>query len=145
MTLAQPLVSGTVSPEQGAFLVLCLCAEWCTTCREYQPGFLALSGDFPQARFVWLDVEVHAEEMGDLEADDFPTLLILRDGLVLFFGPMLPHLNHLRRTLENFAEQSPGQRAAYARATPERSAWQENGDFRRLATLFPVGGDVAPD
>lgn len=118
------------------FLVVCLCAGWCGTCREYRPGFEALAGEFPQAIFHWIDVEDDADLL-DAVVDDpdafdianFPTLLIQRDDAVLFYGEMLPHLPLLRRTLEAFAAQRPDEARAYAQGNPERRGWQ------RLAAL----------
>ncbi|MDQ6627096.1 MAG: thioredoxin family protein [Pseudomonadota bacterium] len=72
-------------------LVACLCADWCGSCREYRPTFDALAERFArQARFVWLDVEDAADALGDPEIENFPTLLISRDGVPLFFGPVTP-------------------------------------------------------
>ncbi len=82
------------------FQVACLCAEWCDTCREYRPGFLALAGRFPQADFVWLDVEADAKEAGYVEIDNFPTIRVKRGATVLFEGVMTPHHEHLARMLE---------------------------------------------
>lgn len=113
-------------------LVICLCAEWCGTCRDYRPGFDALAAEFPDARFRWLDIEDNADEMGDLDIENFPTLLIFHGQLVLFFGTMLPHLEHLRRTLETFQELTPEQRRHYAESNGERQAWQHNQDLRAL-------------
>ncbi len=79
--------------------VTCLCAEWCGTCREYRTPFFQLAERFPQADFVWLDVEYDAETVGDLEVEDFPTLRVTRGQEVLFFGTMLPHAEHLARLL----------------------------------------------
>ena len=83
--------------------VTCLCAEWCGTCREYRTPFFALAERFPQADFVWLDVEYDAEQVGSLEVENFPTLRIEREGQVLFFGVMLPHAEHLSRLLEELS------------------------------------------
>jgi thiol-disulfide isomerase/thioredoxin len=80
--------------------VTCLCAEWCDVCRDYRPAFLTLAGKFPRARFAWLDIEDHAEEVGDLEVEDFPTLRVTRGDEVLFHGAMLPQIGHLARLLE---------------------------------------------
>lgn len=113
-------------------LVICLCAEWCGTCRDYRPGFDALAAEFPDARFRWLDIEDNADEMGDLDIENFPTLLIFHGQSVLFFGTMLPHLEHLRRTLEIFQDLTPEQRRHYAESNGERQAWQRNQDLRAL-------------
>jgi thiol-disulfide isomerase/thioredoxin len=82
------------------FIVTCLCAEWCDVCREYRDGFVALAPKFPQARFEWLDVEDDAEEVGDVEIENFPTIEVKRGETVLFHGVMLPKHEHLRRLLE---------------------------------------------
>lgn len=117
------------------FRVICLCAEWCGTCRTYRPGFEELAGQFPHARFHWVDIEDQADDMGDLDVENFPTLLILRRELVLFFGTMLPHLGHLRRLIETFQEQTPAESREYAHADAERRAWQADGDLRHLGQV----------
>ena len=80
-------------------LVACLCAQWCGSCREYAPLFEAPSG-LPPARFVWIDIEDHAEVLGDVGVENFPTLLIARGDALLFFGPVTPHAQTLRRLVE---------------------------------------------
>jgi thioredoxin 1 len=80
--------------------VTCLCAEWCDVCREYRPGFLALAARFPQAQFVWLDIEDDAEKTGDIEIENFPTVRVERGGTILFEGVLLPYPAHLARLLE---------------------------------------------
>lgn len=134
------MAADTGEPE---FLVVCLCADWCGTCREYQPGFTALATTFPQARLLWLDVETHADLLegafADFDVENFPTLLIQRRivvsesgkeeapqslPLVLFYGVMLPHLSHLQRLLETLMAESPAENLAAIRRQPERLAWQ---------------------
>lgn len=116
------------------FAVICLCAEWCGTCRDYRAGFESLVDVFPDMRFRWLDIEDCADELGDLDVENFPTLLIRRGADVLFFGTMLPHLGHLRRTLETFREQSAEESSRYARSSDDRLVWQTNPDLQRLST-----------
>ena len=82
------------------FVVSCLCAEWCDTCVEYRPGFLALAQKFPQAEFRWVDIEDQAEAVEDIEVENFPTILVKRGADTLFEGVMLPHHEHLQRLLE---------------------------------------------
>jgi thiol-disulfide isomerase/thioredoxin len=117
------------------FRVLCLCAEWCGTCRTYRPGFEELAAVFPQAQFHWVDIEDQADDMGDLDVENFPTLLILRRELVLFFGTMLPHLGHLRRLIETLQQQTPAESREYAHADAERRTWQESEDLRHLGQV----------
>lgn len=84
------------SPPQ--LWVMCLCAEWCGTCREYQPLFEQLAKDMPQARFVWVDVEAQDALLQDLDIENFPTLLIVNaQRQACFAGTVLPHLETLQR------------------------------------------------
>lgn len=123
-------VSTRFSPDD--FTVVCLCAEWCGTCREYRNEFEQLSERFVGSRFLWLDIEEHADSLGDLEIENFPTILVRRGEWVLFFGTMLPQVSHLCRLIETFLEQTPEQSRIYATSNRERSAWQADHDLSGL-------------
>ena len=120
-----------MSTTQPEFLVACLCAAWCGTCRDYRPGFEALSARFPEACFLWLDVEDDAELLDDYEVETFPTLLIQRHETVLFFGTMLPHHDLLQRTLESFHAQTSDESRHYAHADSLRRSWQNERNLRQ--------------
>jgi thioredoxin 1 len=81
--------------------VTCLCALWCDSCEAYREGFFELAKEFPGARFRWLDIEDDAAEVGDREVENFPTIRVEREGTELFYGPLLPHHEHLRRLLQS--------------------------------------------
>jgi thioredoxin 1 len=81
-------------------VVSCLCAEWCDTCVDYRPGFLALREKFSDVEFRWIDIEDQADEVGDLEVENFPTIRVTREGEVLFHGIQLPIHSHLERLLQ---------------------------------------------
>ncbi len=85
-------------------MVACLCAQWCGTCREYQPLFDQLQAEFPHARFLWVDVEDEAELVDPVDVENFPTVLIARGQVPLFFGTLTPHLETLRRLIQNHIE-----------------------------------------
>jgi thiol-disulfide isomerase/thioredoxin len=94
------------SPRDAAepeLLVACLCAQWCRTCDEYRDKLAqvrdALAAAHPQAaaRFVWIDIEDEAELVGDLDIEDFPTVVLARGHEVVFAGPVLPHVQTLAR------------------------------------------------
>ncbi len=84
-------------------LVACLCAQWCRTCDAYRETLVAVRaalqatpGAAPLS-FMWVDIEDESELVGDLDIEDFPTILLARGDEVLFFGPVLPHAQTLSR------------------------------------------------
>lgn len=78
---------------------MCLCAEWCGTCRDYRPLLVDLAKAHPQFRFAWVDIEDHAEIADAFDVETFPTLLVAGADGTRFLGPLLPHIETLSRLL----------------------------------------------
>src|SRR5690349_10410624 len=76
--------------DTGGWVVACLCAAWCGTCGSYRAAFDGLAARHPDKTFVWIDIEDQADVVGDLDVENFPTLLLQRDDTVAFFGTMVP-------------------------------------------------------
>jgi len=87
--------------------VVCLCAAWCGTCREYADAFARLAREQPQARFHWVDVEDDADLVDELDVENFPTALIGVGGAPVFFGVLLPHIQTLERLVQDAADLRP--------------------------------------
>ena len=85
--------------------VVCLCAAWCGTCREYDAVFDALRQALPRHRYRWIDIEDEADLAGDVDVETFPTLLLAHQGRVLFAGPVLPRLGDAQRLIDVLAAQ----------------------------------------
>ena len=84
------------------WLVACLCAQWCGTCRDYRAVFDALRDEIgAAARFVWVDIEDESDALGDIDVEDFPTLLVARGDTVFFFGPLTPQPPMLARLVRS--------------------------------------------
>jgi thiol-disulfide isomerase/thioredoxin len=83
--------------HQASLLVACLCAQWCTTCRDYQSIFSQAHAVFPQVRFMWVDIEDRADLVDPVEVENFPTLLIAQPSQALFFGTITPQAQTLHR------------------------------------------------
>ena len=88
--------------NEGDWLVACLCAQWCGTCRDYREVFEALAREQPGLRCVWVDIEDDSDALAplDLDIENFPTVLVARGAELRFFGTLLPHATTLARTLE---------------------------------------------
>ena len=80
--------------------VACLCAAWCVACREYRATFTALAAQFgADADFAWIDIEDDADLLGDLDIENFPTLLIADARGARFFGPVMPQPSTAERLI----------------------------------------------
>lgn len=96
---ALPAQSLAATPAEGA--VICLCAAWCSACREFEPTFRQAASAHPHLAFRWLDIEDEADALGDVDVETFPTLVIgARDGAVRFAGPVLPQPGQIARLLQ---------------------------------------------
>src|SRR5471030_1240151 len=82
--------------------------------------------------FVWIDIEDHADIVGDLDVENFPTLLVQRHELVAFFGTMLPDANIAHRLLQTKAAYSDAELATLADSSEERREWQRDCNLRTL-------------
>ncbi|MDC8756218.1 thioredoxin family protein [Janthinobacterium fluminis] len=112
--------------------VACLCAGWCGTCTTYRATFEELAARHPDKLFLWIDIEDQAEVVGELDIENFPTLLIQRDDQVAFFGTVLPDPGLAHRLVQAQAAHSPAELAALAAASAERQQWQRDCNLRAL-------------
>ena len=94
-------------PPVVPLTVVCLCADWCGTCRDYRAVFDTLEARWPSHRFVWLDIEDEAELVGDLDIETFPTLVVSAGSGLVFAGPVLPRQVDAERLLVSLTE-GPG-------------------------------------
>lgn len=117
---------------QDRLIVACLCAAWCGTCSSYRASFEELAMKHPEKYFLWVDIEDHADLVGDLDVENFPTLLIQRHENVAFFGTMLPDPNVANRLIETLAAQPEDELTRLSQSTAERRQWQQDCNLRAL-------------
>jgi thioredoxin 1 len=116
--------------DDGQWVVACLCAGWCDVCKQYRAGFEALAAEFPEHQFVWIDIEDQADLVGDLDVENFPTILMQRGDLVAFYGTMLPEPRQVARLLAAQLERSDDELRREAASSPERQQWQRECNLR---------------
>ncbi|KFC70170.1 co-chaperone YbbN [Massilia sp. LC238] len=115
-----------------ALTVACLCAAWCGTCSSYRATFEELALRHLDKTFVWIDIEDQADIVGDLDVENFPTLLVQRGDTVAFFGTMLPDGAVADRLVQAQAATTPEELARLAASNEERRAWQRDCNLRVL-------------
>lgn len=104
--------------------VVCLCAAWCGTCGEYEAVFDALQQAMPGHRYRWIDIEDESDLVGDIDVETFPTLLVARQGQVLFAGPVLPRLTDAQRLIEALVGHEVSSSVAGRLAPDQRLAYE---------------------
>ena len=113
-----------------AWVVACLCAAWCDTCRGYRSTFDELAARHPDKHFVWIDIEDEADVVGDIDVENFPTLLMQRGDAVSFFGTVLPDVKLADRLIAAQAEKDATDLGAEAISSAERKGWQQDCNLR---------------
>lgn len=116
--------------DQDVWVIACLCAAWCDTCRAYRSSFDQLAAQHADKRFVWIDIEDQADFIGDIDVENFPTLLIQRRDTVAFFGTVLPDMKLADRLIQAQAEKSDAELRAEAANSAERAGWQRDCNLR---------------
>lgn len=87
--------------------VICLCAQWCGTCRDYTSVFSDLQTQRPELRAHWVDMEDEEEALGDIDITTFPMILIVDEQQGLCFaGPVTPQPQTLHRLCDAAAAGS---------------------------------------
>lgn len=114
------------------WIVACLCAAWCGTCESYRATFDELAARHPDKVFIWIDIEDQADVVGDLDVENFPTLLIQHHEMVAFFGTMLPDVGVAHRLVQSTAAQSDEELQELIINNSERADWQRNCNLRSL-------------
>ena len=114
----------------GKWVVACLCAGWCDVCKQYRAGFDALALQYPEHQFVWIDIEDQSDLIGELDVENFPTILMQRGDTVAFYGTMMPEPKQVARLLEAQLERSDEELSREAESNSQRQQWQTECNLR---------------
>lgn len=62
-------------------------AEWCGPCRMFGPIFESASEKYPEITFGKVDTEAEQQLAGEAGISSIPTLMVFRDGILLYNSP----------------------------------------------------------
>jgi thioredoxin 1 len=62
-------------------------AEWCGPCRMFSPIFEAASAKYPELTFGKVDTEAQQQLADEAGISSIPTLMVFRDGILLYNNP----------------------------------------------------------
>lgn len=62
-------------------------AAWCGPCRVFAPVFEEVSNEYPEITFAKVDTEAERQIAAAAGISSIPTLMIFRDGILVFSQP----------------------------------------------------------
>jgi len=77
--------------ENNDIVVMDFWAPWCGPCRQFAPIFEKVAGEYPDIVFGKINTEEEQELAGHFQIQSIPTVMIMREQIVVFAQPgMLP-------------------------------------------------------
>jgi thioredoxin 1 len=80
--------------EENEIVILDFWASWCGPCTQFAPTFKKVAEEHPEIKFVKVNVEEEQELAGMFQVRSIPTLVFMREKIVIFSNPgVLPESN----------------------------------------------------
>lgn len=77
----------TENTSQDGIVIIDFWAEWCGACKDFNPIYEKVANKFSQHVFAKIDTVKEKKLTSVLEIENIPTLMIYRDGILIFQQP----------------------------------------------------------
>ena len=77
--------------EKNPILIIDFWAPWCGPCRQFAPIYEETASEYPDIAFGKVNTEEQQDIAGYFKIQSIPTVMIIREGVIVFAQPgMLP-------------------------------------------------------
>ena len=83
-TIAMTAETFPAQIQKDGIVVIYFWASWCGPCRTFAPIFEAAAERHPDITWAKVDTEAEQDLAGALDIRSIPTLMVFRDGILLF-------------------------------------------------------------
>jgi thioredoxin 1 len=87
MTIELSAATFDTTVDADGIVLVDFWASWCGPCRMFAPIFEQAASDNPDVTFAKVDTEAHQDLAGTLGIRSIPTLMVFRDGILLYSRP----------------------------------------------------------
>ncbi len=86
--------------ENNSTVFIDFWAEWCGPCRMFGPVYEQVSEDNPDFVFAKVDTEAQQQLAAEFRISSIPTLMAIRDGIVIYSQPGALPKNNLEELVK---------------------------------------------